>query len=560
MFNARIELGTLGYCVYIEDGKSCIEPTLGYTINLEQVGLEDFLQLSQVQEFLDLIPQSVIKWVTYVFVLHFISLGLSFFTVLIGIFSHIRELGRSYWSSLVSILACVVAITTFAFDLAVAVITRNKFKSTDMAKAEIGQSVWLVLAAAVIVSSARLGFGADTSKLIISVFMFLTGIAMSRRQHKRRDLFDSEKDKGSHHEHNQNDTYGMGERRKLNKQDRDKPDDSSSVSFSPLPGSYPSDQQPLAANAGRPYEHSHWDDTQSTVNGGQAHEFAQHTQQQHQPQQPQQPQQVQEVQPQMQQNHHHQQQHMDPGRPTSPFEQQMMTQPMLAPYIPQPSISPLPFARSPPPPLSFAVSSPPPIPNSMSPPPMPYARSPPPQGPPGHMFAMPQMPMYYNPAVQASQYSQSTPSEHSTEHSLPNGASYWPNPTGLMPNYGNDGIISRVTSPVNTGQFHMTNNVAQQAAAGALSAYQTNSNDEKKTDEMNNEPLPSAPASSPPIQTNAVPMAARKPKKQQWTAPLIKSPPPPEIYAEPEGDPYRSARAIPRRMDQEDSKEPPPYQ
>lgn len=112
---------------------------------------------------------------------------------------------------------------------------------------------------------------------------------------------------------------------------------------------------------------------------------------------------------------------------------------------------------------------------------------------------------------------------------------------------------------MNTGQFHMTNNVAQQAAAGALSAYQTNPNDEKQVDE-NDDPLPSAPASSPPIQTNAVPMAARKQKNQQWTAPLIKSPPPPETYAEPEGDPYRSARAIPRRMDQEDSKEPPPYQ
>lgn len=252
--------------------------------------------------------------------------------------------------------------------------------------------------------------------------MFLTGIAISRRQHKRRDLFDNEKDRGSHHEQNQNDTYGMGERRKLNKQDRDKPDDSSSVSFSPLPGSYPSDQQPLAANAGRPYEFGQWDDTQSTVNGGQGYGQTQH---------------MQHLQPHMQQNQGPPQ--LDPGRPTSPFEQQMMTQPMLAPYMPQPSISPLPFARSPPPPMSFAVSSPPPIPNSMSPPPMPYARSPPPQIPPGQMFAAPQMPLYFNPAAQGGQFGQVAPSESSTDHSLPNGASYWPNPNGLMPNHGNDG-------------------------------------------------------------------------------------------------------------------------
>lgn len=37
MFNAKIVLGTLGYCVYIEDGKSCIEPTLGYTISESRV-------------------------------------------------------------------------------------------------------------------------------------------------------------------------------------------------------------------------------------------------------------------------------------------------------------------------------------------------------------------------------------------------------------------------------------------------------------------------------------------------------------------------------------------
>lgn len=108
----------------------------------------------------------------------------------------------------------------------------------------------------------------------------------------------------------------------------------------------------------------------------------------------------------------------------------------------------------------------------------------------------------------------------------------------------------------------MTNNVAQQAAAGALLTYQANPNEEKGFEEKN-DTLTSPPASSPLTQTSAVPLTARKPKKQQqqqWSAPFIKSPPPPETYAEPEGDSYRSARAMPRRMDNEDSKEPPPYQ
>ncbi|TIB70056.1 hypothetical protein E3P77_00015 [Wallemia ichthyophaga] len=526
MFDARIELGTLGYCVYLEDGKSCIEPTLGYTIDLEEVGLGEFLQLSQVQDFMNSIPDDVINWVTYVFVLHFISLGLSFFTVLVGIFSHIRELGRSYWSSLISILACVVALITFAFDMAFAVKTRNRLNDTNVATAQIGQSVWLVLAAAIV--------------LVISVFMFLAGIAMSRRQHKTRDLFDNEKVNSDSHQHNQNDTYGMGERRKLNKQDRDKPDDSSSASFSPLPGSYTSDQQPLTPNAGRPYESNHWDDTRSTVHNSQG--YGQTPQMQHlQPHM--QPQIQPHMQSQMYQNQGQPQ--LDSGRPTSPFEQQMMTQPMLAPYMPQPSISPLPFARSPQPSVSY-VSSPPP--SSMSPPPMPYARSPPPQMATNQMFAAPQMSWYYNPAAQGGQYGQLAPSEISNDQS---GGSYWPNPNGLVPNHGN-----------NARQFHMTNNVAQQAAAGALSTYQANPNEEKGSEEKN-DTLTSPPASSPLTQTSAVPLTARKPKKQQqqqWSAPFIKSPPPPETYAEPEGDPYRSARAMPRRMDNEDSKEPPPYQ
>ncbi|TIC71263.1 hypothetical protein E3Q02_00162 [Wallemia mellicola] len=513
MFNAKIILGTLGYCVYLEDGKSCIEPTLGYNIKLEEVGLTDFLQLQQVQEFMDTIPQNVLKWVTYVFVLNFISLGLSFFTVLIGIFSHIRELGRSYWSSFISILAAVVALATFAFDMAFAVIIRNKFNELDIASAEIGQSVWLVLAAAI--------------ALVISVFMFLTGIAMSRRQHKTRDLFESEKDKNNHHSQPQNDSYGMGERRKLNKQDKDKQDDNSSGSFSPLPGSYPSDQQPLASNAGMPYDNGTWEDTQSSVNSAQGHG---------------------QIPPPLPRNQ----------SPAPPFERQMMTQPMLTPYIPQPSISPLPFARSPPPPMPYAVS-PPPIGNSMSPPPpMTYAMSPPPQMPhgqmpPGHMFP-PQMPLYFNPATQGHFNGNS---EHSSENSMSNGG-YWPNPNGLTPNYGNDGIISRVASPANTGQFQMTNNVAQQAAAGALSSYQSAPQDEKKAiDNNNNDNLPSAPASSPLMQTSAIPITSAR-QRQQWTAPLIRSPPPPETFAEPEGDPYLSARAIPRRVNREESKEPPP--
>lgn len=257
--------------------------------------------------------------------------------------------------------------------------------------------------------------------------MFLAGIAMSRRQHKTRDLFDNEKVNSDSHQHNQNDTYGMGERRKLNKQDRDKPDDSSSASFSPLPGSYTSDQQPLTPNAGRPYESNHWDDTRSTVHNSQG--YGQTPQMQHlQPHM--QPQIQPHMQSQMYQNQGQPQ--LDSGRPTSPFEQQMMTQPMLAPYMSQPSISPLPFARSPQPSVSY-VSSPPP--SSMSPPPMPYARSPPPQMATNQMFAAPQMSWYYNPAAQGGQYGQLAPSEISNDQS---GGSYWPNPNGLVPNHGNN--------------------------------------------------------------------------------------------------------------------------
>lgn len=142
-------------------------------------------------------------------------------------------------------------------------------------------------------------------------------------------------------------------------------------------------------------------------------------------------------------------------------------------------------------------------------------------------------------------------------------------------------VISRVSTPANTGQFQVTNNVAQQAAAEALSVYSSPKTDVKqKPSETSEDALPSAPASSPPVQTAAPTVAKRQQKSRQWTAPLVASPPPPpqSVTIATENDPYLSAGAIPgatstirgmepdfsterpsRRIDDELSKDPPPY-
>ena len=222
----------------------------------------------------------------------------------------------------------------------------------------------------------------------MSTILFCFGVCLSRRQHKSKDLFDTEKHRNTHLiGKNQENSIRMSDRRKATPNG----DDESFASVSPLPGSLSSDKQPFVASNGRTvYDTNDWSDTKSTAQTvGQPYGSNQN----------------------MYQNNGAP--YLGPSRPTSPFEQQIMRQSMVAPYLhPQQSMPNIQFARSPPPPpipfskspppipfskspgptLPFAQPTSPNIPYSASPGPVPYINSPPPSLP----FTAPQMPMYFN--------------------------------------------------------------------------------------------------------------------------------------------------------------------
>jgi hypothetical protein len=93
------------------------------------------------------IPEVVVKWITYVLVLHIVAFVLAAGSSLFGLLSHIREFSMSCMSSCMSGLASAVALVAFIFDLAFFFIAKSRINSVEGGSATIGSAVWITLAA-----------------------------------------------------------------------------------------------------------------------------------------------------------------------------------------------------------------------------------------------------------------------------------------------------------------------------------------------------------------------------------------------------------------------------
>ncbi|KAJ6601216.1 SUR7/PalI family-domain-containing protein [Mycena vulgaris] len=131
-----ITFGTLGYCVEISGTTTCSKPSVGYELDINSLVGNNF----PVE-----IPNVVVKWLTYVLVLHIVALALAAGSAVFGLLAHVREMAMTCCSSCISGFAAAVAFIAFVFDIALFFLAKARINAVGTAS--IGNAIWLTLAA-----------------------------------------------------------------------------------------------------------------------------------------------------------------------------------------------------------------------------------------------------------------------------------------------------------------------------------------------------------------------------------------------------------------------------
>ncbi|KAJ7665084.1 hypothetical protein DFH06DRAFT_1390388 [Mycena polygramma] len=134
--SGSITFGTLGYCIELNNGTTCSKPSVGYELDINSL-VGNNLPIE--------IPNVVVKWLTYVLVLHIVALALAAGSALFGLLAHVREMSMTCCSTCVSGFAAAVALLAFIFDLAFFFIAKSRINAVG--SASIGNAIWLTLAA-----------------------------------------------------------------------------------------------------------------------------------------------------------------------------------------------------------------------------------------------------------------------------------------------------------------------------------------------------------------------------------------------------------------------------
>ncbi|KAF7347347.1 hypothetical protein MVEN_01490400 [Mycena venus] len=134
--SGSITFGTLGYCVELNGATNCSKPSVGYELDINSL-VGNNLPIE--------IPNVVVKWLTYVLVLHIVALALAAGSAVFGLLAHIREMAMTCCSTCISGFAAAVALLAFIFDLALFFIAKSRINAVG--SATIGNAIWLTLAA-----------------------------------------------------------------------------------------------------------------------------------------------------------------------------------------------------------------------------------------------------------------------------------------------------------------------------------------------------------------------------------------------------------------------------
>ncbi|GAA5821918.1 hypothetical protein JCM11251_004779 [Rhodosporidiobolus azoricus] len=143
-------LGAWGYCV----GSTCTSPKLGYTL--------DIAQLLDINGRISGISNSVLKWITYLMILHPIAAAFGVVSTIFGLLAHMHNFAGTALTTCFASFAATFALLAFVFDIVVFVIAKQRIESNDGATAELGNAIWMTLAAMIMytLSGCFFGFGA----------------------------------------------------------------------------------------------------------------------------------------------------------------------------------------------------------------------------------------------------------------------------------------------------------------------------------------------------------------------------------------------------------------
>ncbi|KAJ7664919.1 SUR7/PalI family-domain-containing protein [Mycena rosella] len=134
--SGTITFGTLGYCVEVGGTTTCSSPSVGYELDINSLVGNTF----PVE-----IPTVVVKWLTYVLVLHIVALALAAGSAIFGLLAHVREMAMTCCSTCISGFAAAVAFIAFIFDIALFFLAKARINAVGTAS--IGNAIWLTLAA-----------------------------------------------------------------------------------------------------------------------------------------------------------------------------------------------------------------------------------------------------------------------------------------------------------------------------------------------------------------------------------------------------------------------------
>ncbi|GAA5904903.1 hypothetical protein JCM5296_006139 [Sporobolomyces johnsonii] len=146
--SGTVTLGAWGYCV----GSTCSTPKLGYSL--------DVAELFGVSGALEGISTSVLKWITYLMVLHPIAAGFGVVSVIFGLLAHLRGFAGTALTTCFASFAATFATLAFIFDIAVFVIAKQRIQSSDVGgSAQLGPAIWMTLVALILFTFSGCFFG-----------------------------------------------------------------------------------------------------------------------------------------------------------------------------------------------------------------------------------------------------------------------------------------------------------------------------------------------------------------------------------------------------------------
>ncbi|EDR15231.1 uncharacterized protein LACBIDRAFT_291721 [Laccaria bicolor S238N-H82] len=134
--SGNITFGTLGYCLELTNGTTCSKPSIGYQLDINSL-VGNKLPVE--------IPQVAVKWLTYALFLHVVALILSAGSAVFGLLAHVREMSMTCCSTFISGFAASVAMIAFIFDIALFFVAKARINA--IGSAQIGNAIWLTLAA-----------------------------------------------------------------------------------------------------------------------------------------------------------------------------------------------------------------------------------------------------------------------------------------------------------------------------------------------------------------------------------------------------------------------------